>query len=299
MLGAVTREGLVLWSVAGTVLLFLLGWLVGLATGYANIGFGQRMVYDLASDLFTHLQRLSLRFHSRKSVGRLHSPRDDRLRLRLDDRARTRCCPFSAPLVMPGRDVRRDVADRRRADAGRARRRAVHDAGARAATAKPMLESAATRSRRPRDSSTTSSSGRFRRSPSCRRSRARRRPSAISAATTNGLVGGALALGGRRAAVQGADGLGDGGGTAAILWIGGTHALDGQLTVGSILVFPGVSHVALRTARVADVHAVDHPERGGQRAARAGGARDRARSRLIDRAPADGQRHRATCASST
>ena len=49
--------------------LFLLGWALGVATAYANIGFGQRMVYDLAADLFGHLQRLSLRFHSRQSVG--------------------------------------------------------------------------------------------------------------------------------------------------------------------------------------------------------------------------------------
>src|SRR5439155_4509199 len=35
----------------------------------ANISLGQRMVYDLAADLFAHLQRLSLRFHSRKTVG--------------------------------------------------------------------------------------------------------------------------------------------------------------------------------------------------------------------------------------
>ena len=46
-----------------------LGWALGVAAAYANIGFGQRMVYDLAADLFGHLQRLSLRFHSRKSVG--------------------------------------------------------------------------------------------------------------------------------------------------------------------------------------------------------------------------------------
>src|SRR5687767_699057 len=64
--GAMTREALVLWSVAATVVLFLLGWALGVATAYANIGFGQRMVYDLAGDLFSHLQRLSLRFHSRK-----------------------------------------------------------------------------------------------------------------------------------------------------------------------------------------------------------------------------------------
>jgi ATP-binding cassette subfamily B protein/subfamily B ATP-binding cassette protein MsbA len=67
--GADTREGLVGWSVAATVVLFLLAWALGVATSYANIGFGQRMVYDLAYDLFRHLQRLSLRFHSRQSVG--------------------------------------------------------------------------------------------------------------------------------------------------------------------------------------------------------------------------------------
>jgi ATP-binding cassette subfamily B protein/subfamily B ATP-binding cassette protein MsbA len=67
--GAATREGLVAWSVAATVVLFLLSWGLGVATAYANIAFGQRMVYDLAADLFGHLQRLSLRFHRRKSVG--------------------------------------------------------------------------------------------------------------------------------------------------------------------------------------------------------------------------------------
>jgi ATP-binding cassette subfamily B protein/subfamily B ATP-binding cassette protein MsbA len=67
--GAATREGLAAWSVAATVILFLLAWALGVATAYANIAFGQRMVYDLAADLFGHLQRLSLRFHRRKSVG--------------------------------------------------------------------------------------------------------------------------------------------------------------------------------------------------------------------------------------
>jgi ATP-binding cassette, subfamily B, bacterial len=67
--GADTREGLIGWCVTATVVLFLVSWALGVATAYANIGFGQRMVYDLATDLFSHLQRLSLRFHSRRSVG--------------------------------------------------------------------------------------------------------------------------------------------------------------------------------------------------------------------------------------
>ena len=57
------------WAVLTTVILFLLGWAVNVATAYANISLGQRMTYDLAADLFTKLQQLSLRFHASKSVG--------------------------------------------------------------------------------------------------------------------------------------------------------------------------------------------------------------------------------------
>jgi ATP-binding cassette subfamily B protein/subfamily B ATP-binding cassette protein MsbA len=55
--------------VAATVLIFLCSWALGLAYSYANISLSQRMVYDLASDLFAKLQQLSLRFHTSKSVG--------------------------------------------------------------------------------------------------------------------------------------------------------------------------------------------------------------------------------------
>ncbi len=67
--GSDTREGFITWAVGSTVLLFVIAWALGVATAYANIGFGQRMVYDLATDLFGHLQRLSMTFHSRQSVG--------------------------------------------------------------------------------------------------------------------------------------------------------------------------------------------------------------------------------------
>lgn len=67
--GAGTPRGLLTWSVAATVAIFLLKWGLGVTKAYVNIGFGRRMVYDLAGDLFIHLQRLSLRFHSRKSIG--------------------------------------------------------------------------------------------------------------------------------------------------------------------------------------------------------------------------------------
>jgi ATP-binding cassette subfamily B protein/subfamily B ATP-binding cassette protein MsbA len=67
--GTNDKQELVTWCVAASVALFLLGWALGLAAAYANIGFGQRMVYDLATDLFGHLQRLSLRYHRSKPVG--------------------------------------------------------------------------------------------------------------------------------------------------------------------------------------------------------------------------------------
>ena len=67
--GASTQASLIGWSVAATVLIFLLSWGLGLAGAYSSISLGQRMVYDLAADLFARLQRMSLRFHARRSVG--------------------------------------------------------------------------------------------------------------------------------------------------------------------------------------------------------------------------------------
>ncbi|MDQ3929878.1 MAG: ABC transporter ATP-binding protein/permease, partial [Chloroflexota bacterium] len=67
--GGTTRENLVTWSVLATVAIFLAGWVLRVATSYVDVGFGLRMTYDLAADLFGHLQRLSLRFHRRKSTG--------------------------------------------------------------------------------------------------------------------------------------------------------------------------------------------------------------------------------------
>jgi ATP-binding cassette subfamily B protein/subfamily B ATP-binding cassette protein MsbA len=68
---ATRRDGLLVWCVAGIVLIFLLVWGLGLASSLLTISFGQRMAYDLAANLFSHLQRLSVRFHSRKPVGDL------------------------------------------------------------------------------------------------------------------------------------------------------------------------------------------------------------------------------------
>ena len=67
--GAATAGGLLDWAVAATLVLFVLAWVVEVAGKYANVAFGQSIVYDLAEDLFGHLQRMSLRFHGRRPVG--------------------------------------------------------------------------------------------------------------------------------------------------------------------------------------------------------------------------------------
>jgi ATP-binding cassette subfamily B protein len=69
--GMFAPQTLVTICVGATVLLFLSAWAVGVLAALANIAFGQRMIYDLASDLFGHLQRMSLRYHARSSTGDL------------------------------------------------------------------------------------------------------------------------------------------------------------------------------------------------------------------------------------
>jgi len=67
--GSATPHGLLLWAAIGTVLIFLLGTASSTFYNYFSLRIGQRMVFDLATDLFAHLQRLSLIFHSRRPLG--------------------------------------------------------------------------------------------------------------------------------------------------------------------------------------------------------------------------------------
>jgi ATP-binding cassette subfamily B protein/subfamily B ATP-binding cassette protein MsbA len=60
---------LLLWVCVSTVLIFLVGTLTSMVSSVASVSVGQRMTYNLAADLFVHLQRLSLPFHHRQSVG--------------------------------------------------------------------------------------------------------------------------------------------------------------------------------------------------------------------------------------
>src|SRR5437763_15607440 len=67
--GSASPHGLLLWAAIGTVLVFLLSPASTPFYNYFSLRIGQRMVFELASDLFAHLQRLSLIFHSRRALG--------------------------------------------------------------------------------------------------------------------------------------------------------------------------------------------------------------------------------------
>jgi ATP-binding cassette subfamily B protein/subfamily B ATP-binding cassette protein MsbA len=65
-----TRALLVVACTALVAIYVLLG-LLSVASNYATISVGQRMVNDFRGELYGHLQRLSLAFHSRREVGDL------------------------------------------------------------------------------------------------------------------------------------------------------------------------------------------------------------------------------------
>jgi ATP-binding cassette subfamily B protein len=69
--GSSGTQGLLLWVCASTVLIFVASTVVAMIHTRASVKLGQHMVYDLGADLFLHLQRLSLRFHTTRSVGDL------------------------------------------------------------------------------------------------------------------------------------------------------------------------------------------------------------------------------------
>ena len=63
--------GLLLWVVAIEVLIFLASTLASMASNFFSLELGQKMTWSLAEDLFRHMQRLSLLFHTRRAVGDL------------------------------------------------------------------------------------------------------------------------------------------------------------------------------------------------------------------------------------
>ena len=62
-------QGLLLWVCVSTVLIYVVGTFMSAVSNVASVRLGQRMTFDLAADLFRHVQRLSLLFHSRQPVG--------------------------------------------------------------------------------------------------------------------------------------------------------------------------------------------------------------------------------------
>jgi ATP-binding cassette subfamily B protein/subfamily B ATP-binding cassette protein MsbA len=62
-------EGLLLWVCVSTVLIVLATTVIDMLSTVVAVTTGHRMVYDLAGDLFLHLEKQSLLFHSRQPVG--------------------------------------------------------------------------------------------------------------------------------------------------------------------------------------------------------------------------------------
>lgn len=63
--------GLLAWLTGGVILLFVVGQVLHWWQSHTHAGIGNRMTYDLALDVFDHLQRLSPKFHQRHPVGDL------------------------------------------------------------------------------------------------------------------------------------------------------------------------------------------------------------------------------------
>lgn len=69
--GATAPTGLLAWLAAATVVLFLTRRFLAIVQEYTQAGTGSRMVYGLGADLFSHLQGRSLQFHYQHRSGDL------------------------------------------------------------------------------------------------------------------------------------------------------------------------------------------------------------------------------------
>ncbi|HYB91028.1 MAG TPA: ABC transporter ATP-binding protein [Candidatus Binataceae bacterium] len=68
---AMERASLLVAACGAMVAIYLVSGLVNVLNNYLTISIGQRMVNDLRARLFDHLQRLSLSFHRRRAIGDL------------------------------------------------------------------------------------------------------------------------------------------------------------------------------------------------------------------------------------
>jgi ATP-binding cassette subfamily B protein len=69
--GAGTATGQLAWLAAATVGLFIVAQMLAALRSYVQSGASSRMTYRLGGALYDHLQRLSLRYHSRQKTGDL------------------------------------------------------------------------------------------------------------------------------------------------------------------------------------------------------------------------------------
>jgi ATP-binding cassette subfamily B protein/subfamily B ATP-binding cassette protein MsbA len=69
--GRFTRETLLILAATSLVIIYIVLGGITLLNNYTTIKIGQKMVNDMRRDLYAHLQRLSLAFHSRRQVGDL------------------------------------------------------------------------------------------------------------------------------------------------------------------------------------------------------------------------------------
>jgi len=67
--GRYTKEWVLAWVAIATIAIFIVNTIVGMFQSYINVAVRQRMTYDLGGDMYRHLQRLSLVYHSRRPVG--------------------------------------------------------------------------------------------------------------------------------------------------------------------------------------------------------------------------------------
>lgn len=67
----ISPQAILLGACAGIVLTYVLSAVLSLLNSYTTVNLGQRIVNDLRGDLYGHIQRLSLAFHNRCSVGDL------------------------------------------------------------------------------------------------------------------------------------------------------------------------------------------------------------------------------------
>ena len=233
--GSSSISNLILLTVAATIVIFLFGWVAQVADAYANISFGQRIVYDLAGDLFTKLQQLSLRFH-RQIRWRQHSPHHGGLQSRLGHRQRRHPAAHFGVRHF-GDDVCHLVAHRPDVDTFFHRSGSLHGAGLfhlRKADDGTGLETTADRRTRLRPVEQTFAAIPIVQAFGRERDNERRLQTNLKESLTA-----TLALTNVQLQFKLLMGLATAVGTTGVLWIGSRHGLAGTISIGrSCFSFP-------------------------------------------------------------